>query len=99
VRQFELIFAVDDLSDETVDHIYKDYDALVSAHSGQALLTVTAEGATPLLAAKSVVTSLERIPGVNIRRCHIDVDSQDLDPISATDLSDINHWLTERQTH
>lgn len=56
----EWIFVVDDLADETVDAIYETCDALVSRHGGLTLLTVTAEGATAVDAAKNIIARLQQ---------------------------------------
>lgn len=76
MSDFELIFAVDDLSDDVIDQIYDRYDAIVAGHETVTLLTVTAEGATPFTAAKAVVRDLESIDGVVVRRCYEDLVSR-----------------------
>ncbi|MGH3873631.1 MAG: hypothetical protein ACRDSR_19330 [Pseudonocardiaceae bacterium] len=60
MTQYEWIFAVDDLADDTIDAVYETCDALVSHHGGLTLLTVTAEGGTAVEAAKTLVTQLQR---------------------------------------
>lgn len=57
--QYEVIFEVDELDDGTIDAIYDRFDALVSAHAGLTLLTVTASGPTAVVAAKRAVEELE----------------------------------------
>lgn len=59
LSQYEWIFVVGDLADDAVDAIYQIRDALVSRHGGLTLLTVTAEGDTPVEAAKSVIAQLQ----------------------------------------
>lgn len=60
MAQYEWIFAVDDLADDTVDAIYETCDALVSRHGGLTLLTVTADGATAREAAKTIIVQLQQ---------------------------------------
>ncbi|MFE0024014.1 hypothetical protein [Amycolatopsis sp. NPDC059021] len=76
MSDFELIFAVDDLSDDVIDQVYDRYDSIVAGHETVTLLTVTAEGATALTAAKAAIRDLENIDGVVIHRCYEDLVSR-----------------------
>ncbi len=60
MAQYEWIFVVDDLDDDTVDAVYETCDALVSRHGGLTLLTVTAEGGTVIESAKAIVAQLQQ---------------------------------------
>lgn len=57
---FELMFSINHVDDDTVQDIYDRYDALVSRHNELTLLCVSVQGATVLDAASNVVTDLER---------------------------------------
>lgn len=76
MSEFELIFAVDDLSDDIIDQVYDRYDSIVAGHGSVTLLTVTAEGSTALNAAITVIKDLEKIDGVIISRCYEDLVSR-----------------------
>lgn len=94
MAQFELIFAVDALSDETIDLIYDSFDALVAGHGRTTLLTVTADGATALMAAKSIVPDLEAIDGVVVQRCYEDlVDRADIAQRCDTTPQAVGQWI------
>ncbi|MGK3203806.1 hypothetical protein [Amycolatopsis sp. MEPSY49] len=67
--QFELLFAVNDLPDETVLRIHEDLAVFTAAFGGLTVVTVTAEGDDVMDVARQVVTGLERIPGVHVERC------------------------------
>ncbi|GAA3430540.1 hypothetical protein [Kutzneria kofuensis] len=73
MTEFELIFAVDQLTDDAIDAIYDRYDALVAGHGDMTLLTVTAEGPTPVAAGKTAVRDLELLAGVIVQRCYEDL--------------------------
>lgn len=76
MADFELIFAVDELPEDTVWSIYEEHDALVASHGALTLLTVTSQGMTALSAAKVAVLSLERFPEVRVKRCYEDLVSR-----------------------
>lgn len=73
---YELIFAVDELADDTVWSIYEEFDALVATHGALTLLTVSVPGANAVRAAKSAVEELERLQGVRVKRCYEDLVSR-----------------------
>lgn len=60
LAQYEWIFVVDELADDTIDVVYQACDALVSRHGSLTLLTVTAEGGTAIEAAKTMITQLQQ---------------------------------------
>ncbi|MGH3764047.1 MAG: hypothetical protein ACRDTX_02650 [Pseudonocardiaceae bacterium] len=74
MTQYEWIFEVDDLADDTIDAIYETCDALVSRHGGLTLLTVTGEGSTAAEAAKVIITHLQRDRQlIRVRRAYEDL--------------------------
>ncbi|MDQ3760858.1 MAG: hypothetical protein M3460_03930 [Actinomycetota bacterium] len=73
MTQYEWIFVIDDLTDDAVDAVYETCDALVSHHGGLTLLTVTAEGATAVEAAKTTITQLQQERLVRFQRAYEDL--------------------------
>jgi hypothetical protein len=67
--QFELIFAVNDLPDETVLRIHQDRAVFTAAFGGLTVVTVTADGDDVLEVARQQVRELEAISGVHVVRC------------------------------
>lgn len=94
MADFELIFAVDELPEDTVWSIYEHHDALVASHGALTLLTVTSQGATALAAAKAAAISLEGFPDVRIKRCYEDLVSR-IDIAERTDATPqaVGQWI------
>ncbi|MDQ2792055.1 MAG: hypothetical protein M3Y73_21010, partial [Actinomycetota bacterium] len=95
MTQYEWIFAVDDLADDTIDAVYETYDALVSHHGGLTLLTLTTEGDTAVEAAKTIITQLQRDRRlVRVRRAYEDlVTKADIASRSNTTPQAAGQWV------
>lgn len=76
MANYELIFDVDELTDEAIDEIYDRYDAIVAGHGDRVLLTVTVPGTNAVSAAQSAVRDLETIDGVTVGSCYEDLVSK-----------------------
>lgn len=95
VAQYEWIFVVDALADDAVDAIYETYDALVSDHGGLTLLTVTAEGATAVEAARTIITQLQQSRQlIRVQRAYEDlVTKVDIAARCSTTPQAVGHWV------
>ncbi|MPZ01030.1 MAG: hypothetical protein GEU97_24305 [Actinophytocola sp.] len=93
MRQYELIFAVDELSDATVTAVYESFDALYARHGDTFLFTVTQDGESAQDAATRAVGSLEE-QGVRIQRlCEDFVDRGDIAERAGTTVQAVGQWI------
>ncbi|MBB5852613.1 helix-turn-helix transcriptional regulator [Amycolatopsis umgeniensis] len=94
--QFELIFAVGALSDETVLRIHQGHDVFTASYGGLTMLTVTTDGDEPMDVARKVVASLEEISGVHVDRCCEDLMSlSDIADRSDVAEDTVREWMVE----
>lgn len=94
MTQYELIFAVDALSDVTVTAIYDTYDALYARHGDTYLLTITQEGPTARDAAERAVAVLETQHGVTIHRlCEDFVNRGDIAERTDSTVQAVGQWI------
>ena len=76
MAEYELILVVDDLADDVVQALYREFDVTVAVHGPSTLMTLTANGETASHAARSVVERLERDFGVVVQRSYHDLVSR-----------------------
>lgn len=93
MSDFELFFAIHVVDDQTIEDIYDRYDALVSGTDVMTLLTITAEGATALQAARLVVADLERHTTTRFLQCLEDDEPDGQNRPTAEEVEAINEWL------
>lgn len=94
MAQFELIFVVDELVEETVWAIYERHEAAVAVHGSTTLLTMLCEGETAFRAAQHAVALVERIAGVRVQRlCEDLVSKVDIAERCGATLQAVGNWV------
>jgi predicted DNA-binding transcriptional regulator AlpA len=97
---FEWTFAVDSLDgpgDSRIDRLYDQLDAAVDSHAGLTLVTVTAEGATAVDAARGAIRVLVD-SGFVVTRSHPDLATRpEISERAAVSRQAVSHWLNGKR--
>ncbi|MEU7783647.1 hypothetical protein [Amycolatopsis sp. NPDC049159] len=98
--QFELIFAVNDLPDETVLRIHEDFAVFTASFGGLTVVSVTADGDDVVDVARRTVRDLEAVSDIHVMRCCEDL-------MTLADVADrvevaedvVSQWMREETEH
>ncbi len=98
LTEFEIIFVVDDLSNEQIDALIVEHDCVVSTHSGLTLVTATCSGVDAVCAGHSTGLQMRR-SGVIVHRTYPDlVDRRELARRAQVTTQAVGLWVRgERQ--